>query len=1091
MSQLNNVIIYDTIPTNPYVLDNLTVRGGSTGPTGPTGPNGFDGPTGPTGPFNTNVNNIETSFNFNINKTNTIKQTSYKEKRIILENEIYSSYNSTSQIGKQIFTFGSKPAISNRYVAIGLNGMAYSNDCINWNMIGDQTRSGQCVKYNGNIWVAGKTPAIPDTIVYSYDGTIWNDTNIINFICKGLEWDGSIWVAAGNGPSNFYYSYDGINWTGSDGPNIFNAATNIKYNGSYWMASGINSTNDTTSNLAISQNGKTWSNISDSKINTTCNDIEWNGSLWVTTGGTTDYPTNYTIAYSKDGINWSGVDNSITNLPNGGNSIVWNGQLQIWIITAVSYTPFEPAPLNKLAYSYDGINWTYVPSSDVLTETYNKVICDSKKLYAFGTNNDIISSSDGINWIKVRSSGLDVGTIFDVAINNVRSNTITIPRSIIIATGYSTGNIGLINYSYDGLIWYQSILPPNMDSINCSESNGKMWIAGSSCYTANKFSLLYSYDGITWFGSVSGNLILQYVISIIWDNEKWIACGIGTNGSIAISYDGITWITIPNSNTLMSSAVKIFYNGSIYLISGSGNNPIGYSYDGINWMSSSNSKTIFDTTSCVTYNGSIFIAGGQKGIIFTFASSSDGIYWKPIPNTFSNVNFCRDIDWNGHMFVAVCFQIIVLYSYDGFTWFQTIEHTVTNPYSVNWNGSFWIIGGANGINYSYDGINWTSNNITGFTPMSVTSIKWNKCKSYTDIKQMMIAGSDFNKMAYSYDGIKWIETNNSPFNYSFNRCLWNGKIWVGVGRSLNESVAYSYDGIHWKLVDTSLTLNNFGLDILWNGSFWIACGQGSFPNIYSNDGINWNRSTIIFSPFDGSPSGYSSTIVWNGSILVANNSNKIIYSTNNGQTWSLSTNNYSSFSDYTVIKIIWFLTKFICIANNPSNDSYIITSTNGSNWSPVNIGDSSPLNTDLNNIKSIAHNADRLVCCNDTNIIAYSSDGVSWTPATTPILSNANDVKWNGNMFIAVGQGTFSSIVYSYDGNTWYPSTNGLTLYSPFTSISCTSNIRQYSVNNQIVLDKNSIIGNQTLDIISDSFFNQGFENRQITIKSRPLQSLN
>jgi hypothetical protein len=57
-----------------------------------------------------------------------------------------------------------------------------------------------------------------------------------------------------------------------------------------------------------------------------------------------------------------------------------------------------------------------------------------------------------------------------------------------------------------------------------------------------------------------------------------------------------------------------------------------------------------------------------------------------------------------------------------------------------------------------------------------------------------------------------------------------------------------------------------------------------------------------------------------------------------------------------------------------------------------------------------------------TNKIAYSYDGLTWTPVTnsTSFFSNeGHAVAWNGIMWVAVGQGTSHQIAYSFDGINW------------------------------------------------------------------------
>ena len=86
--------------------------------------------------------------------------------------------------------------------------------------------------------------------------------NIFSSYVQAVAWNGSMWVAVGNGTNNtIAYSYDGKEWTGV-GNSIF----------------------------SLSGNGVTWY-------------VAYN--MWVVTGR-----GSYDIGYSKDGINWYSVNNS-------------------------------------------------------------------------------------------------------------------------------------------------------------------------------------------------------------------------------------------------------------------------------------------------------------------------------------------------------------------------------------------------------------------------------------------------------------------------------------------------------------------------------------------------------------------------------------------------------------------------------------------------------------------------------------------------------------------------------------------------------------------------------------------------------------
>ncbi len=61
-----------------------------------------------------------------------------------------------------------------------------------------------------------------------------------------------------------------------------------------------------------------------------------------------------------------------------------------------------------------------------------------------------------------------------------------------------------------------------------------------------------------------------------------------------------------------------------------------------------------------------------------------------------------------------------------------------------------------------------------------------------------------------------------------------------------------------------------------------------------------------------------------------------------------------------------------------------------------------------------------------SNIVAYSDDGINWTESTLPVSATWSDVAYGGGKFVALASGSsaskysYNTSVYSYDGITWY-----------------------------------------------------------------------
>ena len=73
---------------------------------------------------------------------------------------------------------------------------------------------GRGIAWNGSMWVAVGEGT--NSIAYSYDGVAWNGlgTSIFSTGGYGVAWNGSMWVVVGQGGNSYATSPDGINWTG-------------------------------------------------------------------------------------------------------------------------------------------------------------------------------------------------------------------------------------------------------------------------------------------------------------------------------------------------------------------------------------------------------------------------------------------------------------------------------------------------------------------------------------------------------------------------------------------------------------------------------------------------------------------------------------------------------------------------------------------------------------------------------------------------------------------------------------------------------------------------------------------------------------
>jgi hypothetical protein len=1000
----------------------------------------------------------------------TLKKNSYnysKTETTFIKSSQIAAYIDSDISSNQTYTFG--PSIPNRWVGVGrgTNTIVYSNDGINWIGLGNSIfYIANDVKWNGSMWVAVgdySYPNNPYLIAYSYDGIKWtgieNDATSLDGIqyeyMKGIEWNGKMWVAVGSGgTNNIAYSYDGLKWKGVTGTTIFSSVGNkVAWNGKMWVAVGagygLNS-------IAYSYDGITWYPVpnSSSIFSSNGNNIAWNGNMWVAVG----FGTN-TIAYSYNGIAWTGLGNIFDG--NGGFNVKWNGK--IWVAIG--------SGTNTIAYSYNGINWTGITGTTIFT-LGNGLEWNGNMWVAVGAvNNKLAYSYDGINWIGLGlisnifvNQGQDF--LYSVAFNGRRPHTITFPRNLTVAVGYGTNTIA---YSYDGMNWTglgSSIFTEGF----AVATNGKMWVAGG--YEVNPIA--YSYDGMNWTGV--GYSVFTTVYGFAWNDSMWIAVGNGAN-TIAYSYDGITWTGL--GTTIFSiSGRAVEWNGSMWIAVGDGANTISYSYDGINWTGlgniifvDSNGNSGIGLT--IAWNGFMWVAGAAGGgysLTNTLAYSYDGMNWTGLGNTFSSVVISSivSIAWNGFMWVAVSNVLPQnVYSYNGINWFSYSGYYFN---SICWNGSIWIgVGaygdGTNRILYSKDGKSWTgitANTILNSANGVASNYKINKL-GIVDIQHPTIAvGQGTNSFAYSLDGIKWVGVENSIFSSSSNGVAWNGKMWVAVGSGVGGyRIANSYDGITWKNVASTFSS---GMGVAWNGKIWVAVGSGSNTIAWSADGITWTGlGNSIFSNW-----GFG--IAWNRKMWVAvgSGTNTIAYSYDGSMNWTPVSN--SSTSIFTTVgkAVAWNGIMWVAVGQGSNS---IAWSADGISWNGLG-------NPAFSIGHGVAWNGKRWVAVGQgSNSIAWSDNGTYWTGLGNSTFSIGNGVTWNGKRWIAVGQGT-NSIAYSNDGETWYGVPNSTSIFSGTGSgVASNSNVGAVIVDSALTLNANTYPQSNTLDVVSDTYYNIGYTN--------------
>lgn len=357
------------------------------------------------------------------------------------------------------------------------------------------------------------------------------------------------------------------------------------------------------------------------------------------------------------------------------------------------------------------------------------------------------------------------------------------------------------------------------------------------------------------------------------------------------------------------------------------------------------------------------IAGGTTATSFRLAYSSDGgNKWTNLPLVGFEVG-CYGIAFGGSKWIAVGNGTTntMIVSYTGTVWYNLRKVVFsTAGYGVAWNGLIWVA-----------------------------------------------LGEGTNTLATSSDGITWTGFGTSVFSVRGRAAVAGGSIWVAVGEGTNTIARSTDGGATWSgLGSTVFSTAAYG--VAWNGVLWVAVGSGSNTLATSPDGITWTGFGSSVFQSEGR------AIAWNGAYWLAGSRNdtvaQISYSTN-GTIWTPVVCPLN-----TVYSLVWTGAQWVATGTAPTGS--IATSPNGLTWTLTTSQPYTTAYTVANRVASSSAAPSYVATGSGTNQLVTSSDGVSWTPRTSPFTSSTNCVAWNGTRWVAGGSGSYV-LAYSSNGVTW------------------------------------------------------------------------
>jgi hypothetical protein len=331
--------------------------------------------------------------------------------------------------------------------------------------------------WNGKLWIAVGSGG--NTIATSTDGNQWigRGSYIFTTAGYGIAWSNeqTVWIACGEGTNSLAYSYDGIYWSGL-GNTIVNPVYDVEWNGSIWIAAG--SPISGNKSITYSYDGLNWQLPTQTNLfDLSAQRLFWNGSFWVGIGKSTVNNGSFNMATSVDGQTWNMINNT-----SFANEILTNMYSNPKTNTTffTSYSPALP-PTNLSATGKTDTTITIsftAPTSSVTSYTVTAV----------PTSGTTITQTFNAPATTYTITGLQ--TLVQYTISMTSTNTLgtsnssnSITASISFGFSNYTTPITVTNNGLSGLSGIQLV------------ANGTRLVGSAATYG---YLFFYSYNGTTW-----------------------------------------------------------------------------------------------------------------------------------------------------------------------------------------------------------------------------------------------------------------------------------------------------------------------------------------------------------------------------------------------------------------------------------------------------------------------------------------------------------------------------------------------------------------------------------------------------------------
>jgi hypothetical protein len=447
----------------------------------------------------------------------------------------------------------------------------------------------------------------------------------------------------------------------------------------------------------------------------------------------------------------------------------------------------------------------------------------------------------------------------------------------VISTGATMG------YSYDGITWVATLLPPFDIEGDGIAYNNQVYVAVGA-HTSNVPAVSVSVDAVNWN---TAQTKLTTGRGVVWSGGLWVAVGDNTSvpgDTIAYSRDGQSFNSV--SGIFDGSGYGVAYNSerpnritfpvNTVVLGGALTNTLSCSTDnGFSWK---NEGAIVFTTQTfgVAYGNGKFVGFGQGGN--TLAYSYNGKHW--IGNGFATFTSSA----RGGVYSSVAGRWVgvggggnsIADSVNGIAWTGQGNALMTTGLAVGYGNGYFVVGGQGGSNtiaFSTTGTAFTGAGATVFTS-SCRAVAHNGTR-------FALGGSGGASLATSDNGTTFTAVAGSTtLITTVNGMAWNGSIFLACGSGANVFVS-SPDGLTWTGLGGSSVFSTAGNEVIWIGNKWIAVGSsggGGTTVAISTDatGSSWiipDQTQFTSSGISGAWNGVSGNAIIPSTSITLNSTN--------------------------------------------------------------------------------------------------------------------------------------------------------------------------------------------------------------------------